>query len=147
MSLTKWSPFQDVLNLQDQMNSLFNHTFRGIDKRSDYTDDWQPLVDIYEDSQNIYLEAELPGLKEKDIKLKIEDSTLTLSGERKWNKEEKKEGYHRIERSFGSFMRSFNLPSAVDREKIVANYKDGVLKVTLPRKEEEKPRQIEVKVS
>ncbi len=109
-------------------------------------ENWVPSVDILEKEGNIVLRAELPGMTEKEIELKIEGDTLILKGERKMESEDKKSNYHRIERSYGSFTRSFRLPDTVDSEKINADYKNGVLTITLPKKPEVKPREIPVKV-
>ena len=106
-----------------------------------------PAVDIYETDKEIVMKAELPEMQEKDIEIKVEDNILIVSGERKMEKEVKEEHYHRIERSYGSFHRSFTLPHTVDRENIKASYKDGVLKVVLPKKEEVKPKQIKIDVA
>lgn len=109
-------------------------------------DQWMPTVDILEKDENLILRAELPGMDEKDIDLKLEGSVLTLKGERKLEKEEKKANYHRIESSYGTFTRSFTLPVTVDLEKITAEYKNGVLSVTIPQKPEVRPREIPVSV-
>jgi HSP20 family protein len=110
------------------------------------TSKWSPAVDIYEDKGNIYLDVEVPGMKKEDVKVKVEDKTLTVSGERKLEREEKKEGYYRVERSYGSFCRSFYLPDYVDSTKIKAKYEGGVLKLSIPKKEEAKPKEIPVNV-
>jgi len=106
--------------------------------------EFRPAVDIYEDEKAIYLKAELAGIKPEEIKINVEKSVLTLEGERKLEKEEKKEGYHRVERSYGSFRRSFAMPENVSTEEINAEYKDGVLTLTLPKTHEAKPREIKV---
>ncbi len=108
---------------------------------------WNPTVDVYEDANGIQIEADLPGVKKEDFELSIENNVLTLKGERKFEKKSDEGNYHRVERSYGSFTRSFSLPSNVDVEKVGADFKDGVLRVTLPRREETKPRQIQVKVN
>ncbi len=108
---------------------------------------WNPAVDILEKDGSLVLRAELPGMNEKEIELKIEGDVLILKGERKMESEDKKENYHRIERSFGTFTRTFRLPETVDRDKVSADYKNGILTVTLPNKPEVKPREIPVKVN
>lgn len=148
MALVRWTPFPELSTMQERMNRLFDDVIR-----SPYRSDegfapaaWTPVVDIYETEKEIVLKAELPELQEKEIEIKVEDNTLIISGERRMEKDVKEENYHRIERSYGSFRRSFTLPHSVDREKIKAGYKDGVLKVVLPKKEEAKPRQIKIDV-
>jgi HSP20 family protein len=131
--------------LQDRMNRLFDDTGRGW--RADEpaaTTSWSPSVDIFETEGEIIVKAELPGLERKDIVLHLENNVLTLRGERKFEKETKEENYHRIERSYGNFSRSFSIPATVDDEKIRADYKDGVLKIALPKKEQAKPKQIKI---
>lgn len=151
MAIVRWEPFRDLLAIQDRMNRIFDESFRGMNRQTD--DDWAlggawaPLVDIYEREGNIELKAELPGVDSKDVDVRVENNVLTLRGERRIDKEVKRESYHRVERAYGSFSRSFTLPSMVDTEKIKAEFKEGVLHLTLPKKEEAKPRQISIKVS
>ena len=151
MAIVRWEPFRDLLAIQDRMNRIFDESFRGINRPTD--DDWAlggtwaPLVDIYEREGNIELKAELPGIDPKDVDVRVENNVLTLRGERKVDREVKRESYHRVERAYGSFSRSFTLPTVVDTEKIKAEYRDGVLHLTLPKKEEAKPRQISIKIS
>jgi HSP20 family protein len=145
MSIIRWDPFRDLLTLRDKMNRLFEETFslRGEEKDL-ISGTWTPAVDIYETENSVVLTAELPGMDEKDIQLKIENNNLVLKGERKFEKETKEENYHRIERAYGSFYRSFTIPTAVDQERITAEYNNGVLKVTMPKKEEVKPKEIKI---
>lgn len=144
--LTRWDPFADVVSLQEQMNRLFEDRM-GRTRRSETTlSNFAPAVDIFEDAEGITVSAELPGVDPKEVEVKVEDGALTISGHRKLEREDKKEGYHRIERSYGSFMRSFTLPPTVDVEKIRAENRNGLLKVFLPRKEETKPKKISVKI-
>ena len=145
MAVVRWDPFRELGMLQDRMNRLFDDTGRGW--RSDEpaaTTSWSPSVDIFETEGEIIVKAELPGLERKDIVLHLENNVLTLRGERKFEKETKEENYHRIERSYGNFSRSFSIPATVDDEKIRADYKDGVLKIALPKKEQAKPKQIKI---
>jgi HSP20 family protein len=107
---------------------------------------WSPPVDIYETETDVILKAELPEVNQKDIDIQVENNTLTLKGERKFEKETKKENFHRVERAYGTFTRSFTLPNAIDQEKIRADYKDGVLKITMPKREETRAKQIRVAV-
>ena len=143
--LTRWDPFADIGALQDQMNRLLDERFFRPQRELSPAR-WAPAVDIYEDAEGITLEAEVPGVDPAKIEVKVEDGTLTLSGSRSLAREEKKEGYHRLERSIGSFSRSFTLPPTVDSERIRAENRNGVLSIFLPRREETKPRKIEVKV-
>jgi HSP20 family protein len=151
MTIVRWEPFRDLVSLQDRMNRLFGETYRGAARTGD--DDWAlggswaPAVDIFEKDGNIVLTAELPGIDPKAVDIRVENNVLTLQGERKFDKELQKDSFHRVERAYGSFTRSFTLPNAVDIEKIKAEFKDGVLKLTLPKREEAKPKQIHVQVA
>ena len=151
MAIVRWEPFRDLLSLQDRMNRLFDESYRG-GARSGNADDWAlggswaPAVDIYEQDGNIVMKAELPGVDPKAVDIRLENNTLTLRGERTLDKEVKQDSYHRVERSYGAFSRSFTLPTVVDQGSIKAEYKDGVLKLTLPKREEAKPRQIQINV-
>jgi HSP20 family protein len=145
MAVVRWDPFRDLSLLQDRMNRLFDdagRTWRADEPAATTT--WSPAVDIFETEGEIVVKAELPGLDRKDITLHLENNVLTLRGERKFEKETKDENYHRIERSYGNFSRSFSIPASVDEEKIRADYKDGVLKIMLPKKEQSKPKQIKI---
>ena len=145
MSLTRWDPFRDLSIMQERMNRLFEDAGRGWrgDEPSSTTT-WSPAVDIYETEHEIQVQAELPGVERKDIALNLEKNVLTLRGERRFDKETKQENYHRIERAYGGFSRSFSIPAIVDEEKIRAEYKDGILKIALPKKEQIKPKQIQI---
>lgn len=145
MAVIRWDPFRDLNVLQERMNRLFEDAGRSL--RSDEpasTTMWSPAVDIYETEGEIVVKAELPGVDRKDIHLHLENNVLTIRGERRFEKETKEDNYHRIERSYGGFSRSFSIPTTVDEEKIHADYKDGVLKVVLPKKEQAKPKQIQI---
>lgn len=146
LSPVRWDPFGEFSTLQERMNRLFEDTTRMGEEELN-TGTFYPAVDIYEGEKEITLKAELPGIDKKDVHVDINDSVITLRGERKIEKENKKENYHRVERSYGIFNRSFTLPTTVDPGKVKANYKDGVLSVTLPRKEEAKPKSIPVGVN
>ena len=146
MSITRWDPFRDLVALQERMNRLFDESLRARSTEEEITSGtWAPPVDIYETEGQLVIKAEVPQVDRKDIDIKIENSVLTLRGERKFQKEVKEENYHRIERAYGSFSRSFTLPSSVDPEKVSAAYKDGVLTIQIDKREETKPRQIEIK--
>jgi len=150
MAIVRWEPFRDLVAVQDRLNRIFDDTFRGNPRGSDEDwalgGQWAPSVDIFEHEGNLVLKAELPGVDPKDVDVRVENNVLTLRGERKFETEVKKEKYHRVERAYGTFSRSFTLPNVVDTEKIKADYKDGVLQVTLPQREEAKPKQIQVSV-
>src|SRR2546428_11462236 len=145
MALMRWYPFRDLNVLQDRMNRLFEAAGRnyGTDEPA-ATTSWSPAVDIFETEGDIVVKAEMPGMDRKDITLHLENNVLTLRGDRKFEKETKDENYHRIERSYGNFSRSFSIPATVDEEKIRADYKDGVLKIVLPKKDQAKPKQIKI---
>ena len=152
MAIVRFEPFRDLVSLQERMNRLFDESFRGVGRPVADEDwalggTWAPAVDIFEQDGNIVLKAEVPGIDAKDVDIRVENNMLTFRGERKFDDEVKHDSYHRVERSYGSFSRSFTLPSVVDTEKIRAEYKDGVLRVTLPKKEEAKPKQIAISVS
>jgi len=149
--LTRWEPFREFATMQDRMNRM-NRLFRESyspegPEEALTTTGFAPLVDIYEDEHNITLKIEVPGIDEKDIDVRIENNTLTVHGERKIEKEEKEENFRRVERQYGSFTRSFTLPTTVDAEKVSANYDKGILKISLAKKAEAKPKQIKVNVS
>ena len=143
--LTRWEPFREFTTLQDRMNRLFRDSY-GNDQEALTTTSFAPAVDVYEDEHNISLKIEVPGIDEKDIDVRIENNTLTVHGERKFEKEEKEENFRRVERQYGSFTRSFTLPTTVDAEKVTANYDKGVLKIQLAKKAEAKPKQIKVNI-
>jgi HSP20 family protein len=148
--MVRWEPFHNLVTIQNRMNRIFDDAFRG--QREGDTDDWAlggtwaPAVDIFEQGDSIVLKAELPGIDPKDVDIRVENNVLTLRGERKFEADVQRESCHRVERSYGSFSRSFTLPNVVDTEKIKADYRDGVLQVTLPQKEEAKPKQISIAV-
>ncbi|MGA9542351.1 MAG: Hsp20/alpha crystallin family protein [Candidatus Sulfotelmatobacter sp.] len=145
--LTRWEPFRELSTLQDRINRAFRESYReGGQDESLATSSFAPAVDVYEDEHNVTLKIEVPGIDEKDINVNLENNTLTVHGERKIEKEEKEENYRRVESQYGSFTRTFNLPTTVDSEKVSATYDKGVLKVTLPKKAEAKPKQIKVNV-
>ena len=149
MSMVRFDPFRELSTMQDRINRIFGDAYsRRQDDDLTQRGEWFPPVDIYENGNDeIVLKAELPGLQREDIDLRVENNTLTLRGERKRDNEIKQEQYHRVERSYGAFSRSFSLPSRIDTEKVRAEFKEGVLSIKLPVKAEAKPRQIEVSVS
>ena len=145
-TIARLEPFRGLSTLQDQFNRLFNEQFRNHAEESALTT-WAPSVDIYETPNELVVKADLPDVNEKDIDVRVENNLLTLRGERKFEKSVSEENYLRVERTYGSFSRSFSLPNTVDVEKIGAEYKNGVLTVTLPKREESKPRQVKVTVN
>lgn len=141
--LVRWNPFRELTGLQGEMNRLFEgFTRRGTPAETATV--WSPAVDVYEDEHNFVFKAELPGLDKDNIEVQFENGMLTLKGERKFEKEVKQENFHQIERSYGRFVRTFTVPSAIDPEKIAANFKEGILEVVLPKTEEAKPKTIAV---
>jgi HSP20 family protein len=150
MAIVRWEPFRDLVSIQDRMNRIFEDAFRG-QGRSGEEDwlggSWAPPVDIYEHEGNLVLKAELPGIDPKDVDVRVENNVLTLHGERKFDHEVKRENCHRVERAYGTFSRSFTLPNVVDTQSIKAEYRDGVLRVTMPKREEAKPKQIQVQIT
>jgi HSP20 family protein len=144
MAIIRWDPFRDMIILRDKMNRLFEDVYAGREEAGLLQGTWAPSVDIYETETELVLTAEVPGIDEKDIEIRIEDNTLIIKGERKLEKEAKEENYHRIERSYGSFQRSFSLPAYVDHEKVQAEHQDGVLKITMPKRVEVKPRKVKI---
>ena len=148
--LTRWEPLREFSTMQDRinrMNRLFRESYSPEGAEDALTStSFAPPVDIYEDEHSITLKMEVPGIDEKDIDVRIENNTLTVHGERKIEKEEKEENFRRVERQYGSFTRSFTLPSSVDAGQITADYDKGVLKIKLAKKAEAKPKQIKVNV-
>ncbi len=146
MAIIRWNdPFRDLAALQDRMNRLFEGAVpRTRTEEELFTGTWAPPVDIYETKDKITLKAELPGFDEKQINLRFEDGILTLEGERKFEKESGDENYHRVERSYGKFVRTFALPAGVEGDRIAASFSNGVLTVDLPKREEMKPKQIRI---
>ncbi|MBX7171187.1 MAG: Hsp20/alpha crystallin family protein [Pyrinomonadaceae bacterium] len=146
MTMIKYDPFRELRSLQDEVNRLFNV---GITRSGNGEDivrgAWTPSVDIFENQDKIVLEAELAGMKPEDVDISIENNIITLKGERKFEKNEESENYHRVERSYGSFVRSFTLPRTVVSDEADASFENGILKVTLPKREEAKARKIEIK--
>lgn len=147
-ALRRVDPFREFAGLQDRVNQLFRDAFSswGWGEEGLATGAWSPAVDIYESPESIEINFELPGMDKKDIQVNLENNMLTVSGERKLEHEDKRDGYHRIERSYGSFTRSFTLPNNIDLNKISAEYQNGLLRLMLPKRPEAQPKQIEVKV-
>src|SRR5438552_13241102 len=149
-TLTRWEPFREMEDFQNRLSTLFGRPLRRTNGhgREDITlADWMPLADITEDDKEYLIKAELPEMKKEDVKVTVENGVLTISGERKFEQEEKKKKYHRVERGYGTFMRSFTLPDDADFNKVNAQFKNGVLMVHVPKSERAQPKQIEVKVA
>lgn len=150
MAIVRWlDPFRDLTSIQDRMNQIFEDALarsRGRDEGL-RTGMWTPAVDIYEKNDAVVVKAELPGVEKDQISVEVKDGILTLRGERKFERDVKEESFHRIERSYGTFLRSFSLPVSVDQEQVKATFRDGVLEVELPKKEQAKSKQIQVDVS
>ena len=144
MAITRWDPFREVVALQNRVNSLFRDLNDGEDPVAAAS--FVPPVDVYEDAQKLVLKLEVPGIEEKDLDVRVEDHTLTVKGERKFEAEEKEQNFHRIERRYGSFFRAFTLPSTVDTESVAASYNAGVLKLELKKKPDAQPKQIKINV-
>ncbi|MCA1829240.1 MAG: Hsp20/alpha crystallin family protein [Myxococcales bacterium] len=147
MAIVRSDPFRNLFDLQDQLFRTFGSAVGREREDSPLAATWSPLVDVFEDNDGITLKVELPEVDPKDVDIQLEGNTLTLKGERKLENEEKRDGYQRIERTYGAFSRSFTLPNTVDAEHISADTRDGVLRVFLPKKAETKPRQIKVAVT
>jgi len=149
MAIVRWDPFRDLMTIQERMNRLFDQTLsktRTEDEEGLTASTWSPAVDIYETADSIVLKAELPGLSRENIDIQVRDNTLTLKGERKFEREVKDENYLRIERSYGAFQRGFSLPAVIQQDKIKATFKEGVLEVSMPKAEETKPKQVKIEV-
>jgi HSP20 family protein len=144
MVITRWDPFREVVSLQNRVNSLFRDMSDGESPLP--TASFVPAVDVYEDDKKLLLKLEVPGVEEKDLDVSVENHTLSVKGERKFEKEEKEENFHRIERRYGSFFRAFTLPNTVDTENVQASYNAGVLKLELKKKPDAQPKQIKIKV-
>lgn len=149
MTLVRWDPFRELEEVSDRLNRMFARPVasRTNGKETMIVADWTPSVDISETEGEYQINAEIPDVKKEDVKVTLEDGVLTIQGERKHEKEEKGKKFHRIERSYGSFVRTFSLPDVIDEEKVKAEFKDGVLNLHLPKSEKAKPKAIEVKVA
>ena len=146
MNLVKWNPWREMNTFQNRLNHLFADSFfqsaRSDDDMSLGT--WHPVVDMYDEEDRIVIKAELPGMEKKDIAVDVKDRVLTISGERNFDNEVKEEKYYRRERAYGKFQRAFSLPADVDSDKIKADFKEGLLKIEVPKPEKQKPKQITV---
>ena len=148
MAIVRWEPYRDLMAAQRDFDRLFREAFSpAMGEGEVSTRTWAPPVDIYENGDNLVLKAELPGINPDDVEVRVEDNILYMKGERKFEKEVKEENYHRVERAYGTFARTFSLPNSIDADKVAASYKDGILTLTLPKKEEAKPKKIKISVS
>lgn len=146
MNIVRYDPFRELRSLQDEMTRLFTGAApTGTNREEMMHGAWMPNVDIYDEKDNLVLEAELPGMKRDDFEISIENNVITLRGERKFEKKAEGDNYHRIERAYGTFTRSFTLPQEVTADGATADFEDGILRVTLPKREETKARKIEVR--
>ncbi|MCP9468838.1 MAG: Hsp20/alpha crystallin family protein [Nitrospira sp.] len=145
----RWNPWKDLEEMEKRLSTFFGRPPEGSGEKKEAlaVAEWSPVVDITEDDKEYLIKAELPEMKKEDIKINVQDDVLSISGERKYEKDEKGKKYHRVERAYGSFLRSFTLPQDADGSKVSAAYKDGVLSIHLPKSEKAKPKAIEVKVS
>ena len=148
MNIVKWNPFQELEDIQTRLNRFFTDVpSRRLEKDGLFFADWAPAVDIQETEQEYLIKAELPEVKKEDVKVEVLDGVLTIEGERTQEKEEKGKRFHKVERSYGKFVRQFTLPSEVEAAKVQADYKDGMLNVHLPKTVAAKPKTVEVKVA
>jgi HSP20 family protein len=148
MTLVRWDPFRELEDMSERLNRVFSRpSLRTSGKENLTVADWMPTVDISETEGEYLIKAELPEVRKEDVKVTVENGVLTLQGERRQEKEEKGKRFHRVERSYGSFVRSFTLPESVDESSVKAEYKDGVLNLHLPKSEKVKPKAIDVKVA
>jgi len=146
MAIIHWEPYREMAETQNRLSRLIGQAFPG-EPDAPSGRSWSPAVDVYETDHEVVVKAELAGVDPKDVDVRVEEGTLYLKGERKFEKEAKEGGYHRVERSYGSFMRSFAMPAGVDADKATAEYKHGVLTLTLPKREEAKPKTIKIEYS
>jgi len=146
MTLVRWKPFGDLVSMHDKINRLFADAFKDVDTSTDSLASWYPAADVYENKDDYVFKLEVPGLSKDDVKIEFNDGTLSISGEKKEEKEVKNENYHRVESFSGKFSRSFSLPRDIDIDKIDANMKNGILQLRLPKAEDQKTRAIPITV-
>ena len=147
MHVMRWNPFNDMSVIQNQMNRLFESTLRGWPADTDGTSSWVPPADIYETANELVVATDLPGIDPKKIDVQVENNIITIRGERRLEQKLEKENFHRVERTYGAFARTFTLSTAVESDKIRANYKDGVLTISLPKAEHARPKSIQIAAS
>ncbi|HET9218350.1 MAG TPA: Hsp20/alpha crystallin family protein [Terriglobia bacterium] len=144
MNLVRWTPFHDMTLLQNQMNRLFDGTLQGWPSEADGTRNWVPPADIHETDNDLIVTTDLPGVDPKNIDVRVERNVLSITGERHFERKVENENFHRVERMYGGFARSFTLSTPVQADKIQATYKDGVLRISLPKAEQAKPKRIQI---
>jgi len=144
-TLTRYSPLRDLLTMNDRLNRVFDEAL-GQSTGALESGQWAPAVDLREEENQFVLQADMPGMKKEDMDIHVENSVLTIQGERRFEAEDRKDNYHRIERAYGKFVRSFTLPTRVKADAITASYRDGILEVVIPKAEESKPKKIAIKV-
>ncbi len=146
MAIARWNPYRDMMTVRDEMNRVFNEFFGrgGQDEETWYAGAWSPPVDIYETDEALIMKAELPGFSKEDISIELKENTLIMRGERRRQDEVKEGNYHRMERVYGAFQRSFLLPTTVEQDKVKASYKDGILELHLPKVPAAQPKRIAV---
>jgi HSP20 family protein len=147
MAMSRWDPFRELSSIQNELNRLFGRTFGTEGDEDARMAQWVPAVDVAETQDRYVITAELPGVKPEEVDISVENSMLTITGERKFYSQNKEEDFHRIERRFGSFVRTLTLPSVADPERIQASFDDGVLTIEVPKREEAKPRKIQIKAT
>jgi HSP20 family protein len=147
MSIIRWSPFREFEDIQTRLNRLFNERAVREEDDTPFTADWMPAVDVQETEKEYLIKADLPEVKKEDVKVTVHDGVMTIEGERKLEKEEKGKKFHRIERAYGRFVRRFTLPDGADEAKVMAEFKDGVLNVRVPKSPTARPKTVEVKVA
>jgi len=147
MAIIRWRPIGEIDSFKREMDRMFDDFFRPSSELSESSLSWYPSVDVKETKDEFVISAEVPGMSKDDIKINISDNTLTIKGEKKEEKKEENHNYHRIERRFGTFQRSFTLPTQIEEKKVKASYKDGILTISMPKKEEAKPKEIPITVS
>jgi len=147
MAIIRWRPLGEIDTFKREMDRMFDDLFQPSSELSESSLSWYPSVDVKETKDEFVISAEVPGMSKDDIKINISDNTLTIKGEKKEEKKEENHNYHRVERRFGSFQRSFTLPTHIEDKKVKASYKDGVLTISMPKKEEAKPKEIPIIVS
>lgn len=145
MNLITYDPFRELRSLQDEVNRVFSSSFNRSGETGLGRGAWNPSVDIFENKDQVVLEAELPGISPDDVNISVENNVLTIHGERRFEKKDEGDNFHRVERSYGSFTRSFTLPPTVSSENVTANFDNGILRLELQKREEAKPRRIEIK--
>ena len=146
-SMTRWGPFRDLMSIQNELNRLFGRTYTGGGDAGTGSGAWMPPLDVYETKDRFVVEVELPGIEPSSVELSVEDSTLSIRGERSWSKDVDEDGIHRLERRYGQFLRTLTLPPTANAEGIAARFDKGVLTVEVPKTEEARPRKIEIKAT